>query len=223
MLEGGDRRRVAGGLLAEVRRDRVRRHELREQEDDGRDAEQQDGTRRTGAATNRNSPLARPKRGAPAGSLCDRRRSRRQRTTDRTGRSETREWVRGEANGARRIGVRAARGLRAGRARRRARRGQRHGCNVGGRRPAPRRRVRADARGDREGARGGGGARRLGRGRDPDAAPACRRAATGTRRFARTARRSPASTRPTRPTSSPASFRRACSSRSSSTRSSRPS
>ncbi len=39
VLEGGDGRGIAGGLLAEVGRDRVRRHELRQHEDDERDPE----------------------------------------------------------------------------------------------------------------------------------------------------------------------------------------
>ena len=39
--ERRDSRGVAGGLLAEVRRDRVRRHELRQEEHDGGDPDHQ--------------------------------------------------------------------------------------------------------------------------------------------------------------------------------------
>ena len=67
VLEGGDGRGVGGGLLAEVGRDRVRRHELREQEDDRRDAEQQEQERGArGAATKRKSRW-RGRSGARAG------------------------------------------------------------------------------------------------------------------------------------------------------------
>jgi hypothetical protein len=45
VLERRDGSRVARRLLTEIRRDRVRRHELRQQEGDGGDADQQEDER----------------------------------------------------------------------------------------------------------------------------------------------------------------------------------
>jgi len=69
MLERGHRRRVARSLLAEVGRDRVRRHELRQQEHDGRDPDQQEQERANRRATKRTRPGARPKRGPGASEI----------------------------------------------------------------------------------------------------------------------------------------------------------